>query len=141
MSHRQLLKTCRILVAILLLNMVTPLVVQAEDSTAYVLLCTSSGLSKLKLSDIPDSDSFALTSTIINETELTASESINTVDATLEHCVYCNLTDKPIYHSSANSKTPLKNLEFNVYYQLDTKRFISKSVLQYVQLRAPPTYI
>lgn len=143
MSYRQLLKTCRILVAVLLLNMVAPLVVQADDSSAYTLICTSAGLTKVSLEDfspINDELSNATKSNVTNSLteKLTSTDPL---DSSIEHCVYCNLTDKPIYQSSAHLNYLSIEPEISVYYQTDTKRILSKSVLQYVQLRAPPLYI
>lgn len=138
MSYRQLLKTCRILVAVLLLNMVAPLVVQADDPSAYTLICTSAGLTKTSLEDFsPISNELSNVTNSLTE-KLTSTDPL---DSSIEHCVYCNLTDKPIYQSSAHLNYLSIEPEISVYYQTDTKRILSKSVLQYVQLRAPPLYI
>lgn len=126
MNYRQSLKICRILVAILLLNMIAPLVVQADDSSAYTLICTSAGLVKVDIESYSPADN---------------SDSSDGFDRSSNHCVYCQLTDQPAFQAInlARHSTPPSNI--SLFNQRLEKSFSSKSLLRYVQLRAPPVYL
>jgi len=129
MNYRQSLKTCRILVAILLLNMVAPLVVQADDSSNYALICTSAGLIEVNI------DSYSA----VDADPLTADNT--DYDTSQAHCVYCNLAEQPAFQATNLAQHSTPNSKINLFYQRFVEPISSKSLLRYVQLRAPPVYI
>jgi len=136
MSYRQLLRTCRFLTAVLLFNMAIPLLAQANSNSSYILMCTSAGLTKVKVANVSDING------LINNA-IVADRDINTetLDGSLEHCVYCNLIDKPVFYPALQTTHLINKNTNSVTYQLDKKQFLPKSLLRYVQLRAPPFHI
>ena len=137
--------------------MVAPLVVQADDSSSYALICTSAGLVKVdtesgslykangSLDNAKGSLYNAKGSFPINASSnlsLDASTvDFNTYDASQAHCVYCNLAEQPAFQATNLAQHSIPNSKIKLFYQRFVEPISSKSLLRYVQLRAPPVYI
>jgi len=120
MSSSKSLKLCRLLVAVLLFNMVVPVIQAAESGEAgYVLMCTSAGLVKVSLEG----------------------SSENPPASKGNHCPYCKLGDLSLHFVASNLPYPAPNSDLELNYLSFLAPLASQYVIKHVQVRAPPIHI
>ena len=122
MRFNHSLKLCRLLVALLLFNIATPLAAASLNDSNTVLICTAAGFIEVNVDDMSEVPSS-------NAVDLHASQ----------HCVFCKITDVDTFLNISEPAylAPETDLVFN--YQSIYPPSPQKFLIKHALMRAPPT--
>jgi len=127
MSYKKSLKICRLLIAVLLFNTLSPVVMASQTMTGgsldanTTLICTSVGLIRVSLDELTGD-----AQTQSNEFQ----------DS--QHCAYCKLFNDPINLNADNLAYPEPNSVITSNYRSVLSANSPQHVAKHALLRAPP---
>ena len=117
---------CRLLVALLLFNIVTPMAMADSNDPNTVLICTTAGLIEVNVDDFSSIDKDGQT----QKTTQTA-----------QHCSFCSLHDTDVSLDDNHLSYPSPDSRVSLHYQSVLTPPSFKSFAKHSPLRAPPVYL